>query len=365
MRKLAVYGALAALSAFSLRADFRFEETSKITGGTVASMMKIAGAFSKKLREPVRTTVLVRENQMARVQADRVEVIDLNKETITQIDLEKRTYSVLTFEQVRTAMADAARKVEQGKDPQTPDADLNLKLDIKATGQQRDIAGLPAKELILNISMAADKDSGQKGRFVVTSDLWISPVVTGYEEVHEFNRRMAEKIAFNPASAFSAAAAQSTDLMKGMAALHKQASLMDGMPVLQISRMGANADGSPLPAPSPDHTPSLSSAAGTAAANTATDAVATAAASSTMSKLGRLGGAAGGLGGLGGFGRRKKDDHSGGPAKSEAADTAGDAILMELRTEFTGFTTTGVDAAQFAVPVSFRKVEPEAIHKRR
>ena len=42
-----------------LLADFSYEQTTKMTGGAMMGMMKIAGAFSKQLREPVQTLSLI------------------------------------------------------------------------------------------------------------------------------------------------------------------------------------------------------------------------------------------------------------------------------------------------------------------
>ena len=43
-------------------ADFRYQETTKITGGAMVGMMKFAGAFSKdakKAMEPITSTVVL------------------------------------------------------------------------------------------------------------------------------------------------------------------------------------------------------------------------------------------------------------------------------------------------------------------
>src|SRR5205807_10310720 len=81
-------------------ADFRYAETTQITGGSVVGMMKFAGAFSKdakKAMDPVTSTVLVQGNRMARINPDHTEIIDLDKETITTIDHGKKQYTVVTF----------------------------------------------------------------------------------------------------------------------------------------------------------------------------------------------------------------------------------------------------------------------------
>ena len=52
----------------------------------MAGMMKMASAFSKKAGQPVVATVLIKGNRMARLNSDTGSVIDLDKETITNIN---------------------------------------------------------------------------------------------------------------------------------------------------------------------------------------------------------------------------------------------------------------------------------------
>ena len=70
-------------------ADFRYDETSKITGGSIVNMTKFAGAFSKQARQitdPVNSTILVKGNRMAHINQEITEIVDLDKETIIKID---------------------------------------------------------------------------------------------------------------------------------------------------------------------------------------------------------------------------------------------------------------------------------------
>ncbi len=51
------------------RADFKYTETSKITGGMLSGMMKVMGAFSKEARkagEPMQSTTYVKGNRLRR-----------------------------------------------------------------------------------------------------------------------------------------------------------------------------------------------------------------------------------------------------------------------------------------------------------
>src|SRR5438874_2324055 len=74
----------------ALLADFSYEQSTKITGGAMMSMMRFAGAFSKQAREPIQGTVSVKGNKMVHTSKDRADIIDLDSETMTGIDFSKK-----------------------------------------------------------------------------------------------------------------------------------------------------------------------------------------------------------------------------------------------------------------------------------
>src|ERR1700684_449606 len=83
-------------------ADFTYQETTQITGGSVVSMMKFAGTFSKQARQagdPVVSTVMVKGNRMIHINKETSEIIDLDAGTITVVDHVKKQYTTMTFEQ--------------------------------------------------------------------------------------------------------------------------------------------------------------------------------------------------------------------------------------------------------------------------
>src|SRR5260370_24132703 len=95
--------------------DYTYQQTTQITGGSLLSMMKMAGAFSSQARkagDPVVSTIYLKDNRMARVSADSTEIIDLDKETITRIDNLKHTYTVVTFQQMKEQMEHARQEME-------------------------------------------------------------------------------------------------------------------------------------------------------------------------------------------------------------------------------------------------------------
>ena len=77
-----------AVSATAMFADFSYHETSKITGGAMAGMMKLAGAFSKELKDAQESSVAIKGNKMVRRTAQRMSLIDLDAKTITEVDLQ-------------------------------------------------------------------------------------------------------------------------------------------------------------------------------------------------------------------------------------------------------------------------------------
>lgn len=83
------------------RADFKCTRSTKITCGALNSLMKVAGVFGKQAREPVLTTEYVKGHEMRTDNSDGHSAIDVDGRQIIQIDNQKRTYSVMTFDQMR------------------------------------------------------------------------------------------------------------------------------------------------------------------------------------------------------------------------------------------------------------------------
>ena len=197
-RLLKVFG-LAALAGSTLLADFSYQETTTITGGALAGMMKIAGVFSKTAREPMQSTVMVKGDRMVHRSNNSLQIIDLGNQTITSVDLQKKTYTVMTFEQMKEMLDKAAQEMEKNKEKNKDKGEITWKVSAKATGKSRQFAGYDAKEMLLMMSMeGTDKESGQKGEMVVNTRLWLAPNVPGYEEMRSFQKRMAAKLNWTP-----------------------------------------------------------------------------------------------------------------------------------------------------------------------
>jgi hypothetical protein len=348
--------AAGSLSLLPLRADFTYEQTSRITGGSIVRMMKLVPGGGKAL-EPQKSTVIVKGNRMAHVSDTRISLIDLDKELMTEIDLEKKTYAVITFEEFRKALLAMQQKMsQQTKQGDAPNIDF--KIDVKDTGAAKNIIGLDTKQMILTLAMeATDAKSGQKSQMQIVNDMWLAKGIAGYGEVKEFYKRYAEKLAFdlNMIRMGRMAMAQ-PGMADGMAKMAKEASKLEGVPVVQVTRMlGMGGPGGDMP-----EMPT-SADMGAAAKQSAEQDAAGSAARSVGGRFGGLAGAAAG-GMLGGFGRKKpkeqpKEDAQGAPPPPPPpAAPKGPAAFMEMTTELAAFSM-GADTSKFAVPAGFKEVE--------
>jgi hypothetical protein len=314
------------LAAGSLRADFSYRETTKVTGGMMAGALKMAGVFSKAAREPMDSTVAVKGNRMAHRSASHLSVIDLDRRTITEADLQKKTYSVLTFDEMKQALENLSNKMKEKQN-----GEMNLKVSADATGKSKEIGGFKAGELVMKITMeATDQKNGQKGSMVVISDVWMSEDVPGYAEVAEFSRKMAAELNWTPGSSPFLSQPQ---IAKGMSEAAKEMSKLKGAPVFQTIVMGPEGIAPPSsdgPQPAAQQEKPKPSA-------------------------GRLlGGALGGR--LGGLGRKKEEPADEPPP--QAASSSNQGALIEMQTEYSAFSTTA-DASLFEIPAGFKQVESE------
>ena len=322
-------------------ADFSYDQNTQITGGAMAGMMKLAGAFSKAAREPTTSSLMVKGDRLAHITGKHISITDLKSETVTDIDLAKKTYSVVTFADMVKAMQRMSEKMSQ-KMPEKGNADnpdINFKASVKETGEKKVISGLNTKKMILTIEMGAtDQKSGTKGAMTVVSDMWLAPRIPGYDEIRDFYKRMGTKLAWMPGS--NAMGIQSGDMMNGMNQLAKESAKLDGVPILQVMKLGVTGDGTALP--QSDHTEKPKQAA--PPAPTASEAAVSAIA-------GRFG--------MGGLGKKKKPTEEQPTSTTSSPSTSSDSAgsLMEMTIESSNFSTAAVDSTRFEVPAGYKKVD--------
>src|SRR5258707_334477 len=98
-------------------ADFQYKETTKIPGGAAVGAMKFVGVFSKDARQMTQgttATISFKGNKMRREDSlGQVEIIDLDARRITRIDTKKKTYSTMTFDEMKAQMEEARKKAAE------------------------------------------------------------------------------------------------------------------------------------------------------------------------------------------------------------------------------------------------------------
>ncbi len=347
-----------------LFADYSYQQTTKITGGSIVSMLKMVGTFSsqaRKVSDPIVSSIYIKGNRLANVSPETIEIIDLDNETVTNIDVQKRTYSVVTFEQMRQQVVAAKAQMEKkmaeqpaAASPANPDAkDVKLSFDVQVrnTGAEKEVSGLATKEAIMTMTMnATDQKTQQTGAMAITNDMWMVPEIPGYTQVRDFYMRMGEKMGTVTAGVgvdLSKMLAQNPGASQALADMGKEMQKLKGVPVMQIMRMGITTDGKPLPAASEAPLPASPSPTMPSGSDIAKQS----AASMLTSRIPFAGG----------FGRKKKVDPPP-PEQNTNAVPPTSSVLMESETTTTNFSSGPVDSSHFAVPAGFKQIE-SAIEK--
>lgn len=366
-----------------LFADFRYDQTTRITKGMVTKM-----AFGKK-PEPTTTSHYFKGGRMATASKDSKTIIDFDKQLLTTINLDKKQYWQTTFEEMRQMMADLQSDMKDaGKGN---DVSIDMKFDAKATGVEKEVAGLRAKEVIFTIEMGMSDGKSSGSAMKMVSDSWHSETVPGYEEYKAFHARLADKGSWMNAGQLRSQMGGQKGMAEGMKKMAEEMQKTPGIAVLTIMRMT-------MPGMSMDMSNSGGSGNGGTGSNSQNgpaslgDAARQAGGQIGGETAGRqvagpLGGMIGGaLGGkFGGFGKKKKEEapkvneadvaakakEAEAQARQTAADSAaasksGDGMLMmESLTDANGFSSESISEDVFAIPAGFTKVEPDLAKRRK
>src|SRR5277367_3351357 len=272
--KVAALGAMLLASRFMF-ADASYQETTQITGGSMADSLKSVSFLSKSMSNmfaPMTTVTMVHGNQKAVVSKDSTEITDLDRETITHIDTIHKTYTVVTFAQMRQAIANMPKQMEQAQakakeaqaqqPAQQPKTDLKTSFDVSAknTGVTKEVNGLTAQEQVVTMQMhitdpnAPPTDAVNSVTYVITTDAWIAPDPPEVKEIQDFDMRMGQKLmAGVDLSAWKSEMSQNTGMAQlfggkpgseeAMAQMAKEMAKLKGTRVLEVTRMGGSGTG--------------------------------------------------------------------------------------------------------------------------
>ena len=341
------------------RADFKYSETTKVTGGALMGAVKFASVFSKNAKQsmaPTTRTVSVKGNKMREDQSDgKVQIIDLEGKRFIEIDPQNKTYGIMTFAEMKAEMERRQQemqekmKEEQAKEQaKHPDQNVNLKITPKfesaETGATKVVLGVPTKELKAKMEMLMESDDpktqGQQVSTVVNSDQWIAQDVPGYSEIRNFYLKMAKELDWVPGQMKQTMA--NSNVQFSLAELRKNnLAHITGMPMITYvsMSMGGNAQaGATQPAaqqPPPQQTEDNS--------------VPTSASAAVMK-------------GLGGMFKKKQQQqqHDAQASGSTANPASTPGSLMDMETEITSYSSDSLDASLFEPPAGYTQVQKPA-----
>jgi hypothetical protein len=256
-------------------ADFRYVTTIKGSSAKSGSITRHA-IKGNKMKMDSGTTVLIS---------------DLDAGTITTLLPASKTYTVRPIGQAGDAL---------------PKAGVDLKVDLKDTGQQKKIGPYQCRLYVLTMT-----STSQGGGMRMENEMWVSSDVPGAAEIKASFVKMADR-GFFPGSG-------DPQTRKMMLDMQRQMAKLNGVTVLQVTRMKAGDD---------KQSKQLQVQMENLRAQ--------------MEALKKAGGkqaemAEKALSSMGGAGRGN--------------------YLIELTTESSGFSSSPIPASEFAIPAGFKKVD--------
>lgn len=355
-------------------AEFSYVEKSEITGGALKRMMGLVGRFAKGAMAPVTTTHAYSGSKMATVNEKNREIWDAGAETITHVNVEDKTYAVITFAefaQLATAMAEKMSEAFNKSKPETANANARWKASFEKNGQTRQVAGVSANGGTMKLELeGADQKSGQTGVMKMDMDMYMGKV-PGWEVKQAFDKQLAAKLMTQPGPQMQAMAQAGPAAMEAMKEAGRKMSELGEMQLASVVKMyGEGMGGLPPESPSSSSSSSSSkqsSGGGDTVGQVVKDEATREAEYEAARRVGgRLGGLGGRLGGrLGGLARNKSKEQQPAPPapepqsaapKAEPTPAPGPGVFLEFTTEVISYSATA-DSSAFAVPSGFKQVE--------
>jgi hypothetical protein len=175
----------------ALRADVKTTQKSQLKlEGLLGRMMRGAG-------DPISSTIAVKGPRKISMNPTTGEIVDLAEEKVYRLEVKKKEYKVVTFEQLRKEWQDAQAEMEKnadqmreasGEKPDEPAREMEYVVDVKETGQKKAIAGYDAREVVLTITgKEKGKTLEEGGGYVLTDTAWIGPTIAALDEIRDFD----------------------------------------------------------------------------------------------------------------------------------------------------------------------------------
>lgn len=228
--------------AASLPAEVKMEEkTLAKFSGMMGSLMGTFGG--KAAKEGVITTTAIKGNRSMTSSDLSGSIIDLDEQKIYELDMKKKTYEVVTFEEMRRRMKESQEKLakssrEVDKSGKPDEKQMEVDFAVKESGEKKTISGFDCRELVVTITAhEKGKTIEQGGGTVITSHMWMTPSIPAEKEMADFHKRYAKALwgsdsPTDAANQMAAAFAMYPALKSMMGKLEVESTKMEGTNIL-------------------------------------------------------------------------------------------------------------------------------------
>jgi len=353
-----------------VRADFKYTETARITGGAMVGMAKFAAAMTKTSEQaslqPSTITYYIKGNRMRTDRADgTVQIIDLDSRQVIEIDTRQRTYGVASFDDLKAALLNEQQTMmqlfQQNSTVQGDQASISAKLQILPAGGTRVVLGQSTTEtkFQLNTKMQSvgagpipvlPGMGADSANISLICDLWIASSLTGYQEFTRFRQKIKQELNWVPPAGL-----QDPRMSQGMTELQKNSPSLQGLPLLQYLSIampqlpgqpppnnGTASGQNSSPAIPPRPGPGSGSSNSTTSSNTTSP-------QSPLQSLGTL------------FGRKKSDPGPLGKSTMPGAPVdpfgSNSNSLVDMTIEVNSFSDSALGGSVFEVPAGFTRIQ--------
>ena len=229
-------------------ADVKTQERTQIKfEGALGRLVNMFGG--RGAREGVMSNVAVKGNRMLSITGDTGELIDLDEEKVYTLDMKGKSYTVITFAEMRKRMEEAMAKAEQQaaatkpepapekQDPGQPQKEFEVDFAITDGAGTKQVAGMDTRESIATITVREKgKTLEESGGLILESHLWMTPKVAALDELNDFRRKYAEKV-YGPmvvqaGANMTQAMAMYPQMKDAMAKFADEAKKLNGTPLL-------------------------------------------------------------------------------------------------------------------------------------
>jgi hypothetical protein len=358
------------------RADFKYTETSQVTGGALIKMMKFASVFARgdakkqeqQALQPISTTHYVKGNRLRTDNADgTAQIIDLDGRRVIAIDLNKKTYGVATFDEIKAAMDQARQQMQQqmqqnpAQKQEVQDAQIKITPTIHVTRgiSSRVILNEPTQETKVQMDLAMQATAGPDApptaqpasgtvTYSMNMDTFVAPGANGYQEFAQFYRTMAQQVDGIKLPAMNIQI--DPRVAQGLSELQQNSDALKGFPLLSYVSMTLAPTADRQPAGSQNSAQNQQPSNPPAADSSSSDDTIPTSSSAAVMK---------GLGGL--FGKKKQDNSStasqaGAPPPNPNSDPN---ALIEITTQVSSFSDASLDGSLFDVPAGFTQLQED------